>query len=105
MYRSFLTSFVIHCYVIFTHRIPKSIFAHYVEQVADGPDHNASLSTVSHHRVGFTAARRAVSEHGGVEADEYVFDQALGRFLVHLVLNEIINRPLKYNTECMSVRI
>lgn len=92
-------------YFIFTHRISICIFAHYVEQIADGPDHNARFSAVSHHRVGFTAARRAVSEHGGVETDEYVFDQALGRFLVHLVLNEITNRPLKYNVESIPMCI
>lgn len=65
---------MIYHYFIFTHRIPISIFAYYVEQITNGPDHNARLSTVSHHCVSFTAARRAVSEHGGVEADEYVFD-------------------------------
>lgn len=53
----------------FTHRVSVSVFADNVEQVADGPYHDARLAAVSHHRVGFATARRPVSEYGGVETD------------------------------------
>lgn len=76
-----------------THRVSVSVFADNVEQVADGPDHDARPAAVSHHRVRFPAARRPVSEHGGVVADQYVFDQAFRRPLVHLVLNESAQSP------------
>lgn len=72
-----------------THRVPVCVFAHYVEQIAYRSDHDARLSTVSDHRVCFSATRRPVREHCGVKTDEYVFHQAFRRLFVHFVLNKL----------------
>jgi len=71
-----------------THRVPVSVFAHYVEQIAYRSDHDARLSAVSDHRVCFSATRRPVREHCGVKTDEYVFHQAFRRLFVHFVLEK-----------------
>lgn len=73
---------------ICAHRVPVSVFAHYVEQIAYCSDHNSCLSTVSNHRVCFSATRCPVREHCGVKTDEYVFHQAFRRLFVHFVLNK-----------------
>jgi len=73
---------------IHTHRVSVSVFAHNVEQIANSSDHDARLAAVPNHRVCLAAARRPISEHGGVKTDEYVFHQALRRLFVHFVLNK-----------------
>jgi hypothetical protein len=91
--------------VIRTYRVPVSVFAYNVEQIAYCSDHNACLSAMSNHRVCFSAARRPVREYRGVKADEYVFHQAFRRFFVHFILNEYLkNVSHNVSHECIIHR-
>jgi len=73
-----------------TYRVPVSVFAYNVEQIAYCSDHDARFSAMSNHRVCLSAARRPVREYCGVKADEYVFHQAFRRLFVHFILNEYL---------------
>lgn len=92
---------IIKCF-IYTHRVSVSVFAHNVEQIAYGSDHDARLAAMSDHRMCFTAARCPVREHGGVKTDEYVFHQAFRRLFIHFILNEF-NKKRKLPTVIIIV--